>query len=316
MAVWESKSSPFSRNYIAILTRKQALMADNNSLPSPADKYIKPTSSFFTSPRLFTSFTSKGYSETDAVMSPTSILETKPFFGLRNPFWSESNTPRTPEPETKRPWDKLDPKGIGLAIVDALNDDGSNPKQSKPESRMVIFGSQLKIQIPPMQPSVLSPSDSPKSAADFSIRTKNSQLGSFSSVSSDSPAKNSPFKSANSGLETMNSARVFTSCLSVSEMELSEDYTCVISHGPNPKTTHIFDNCIVESSEGVPEFSPGGKVNGSSYLSDSFLSFCDNCKKNLGPGKDIFMYRGEKAFCSRECRYQEMLLEEEGVDKL
>ncbi|VVA20923.1 PREDICTED: MARD1 [Prunus dulcis] len=291
-------------------------MADNNSLPSPADKYTKPTSSFFTSPRLFTSFTSKGYSETDAVMSPTSILETKPFFGLRNPFWSESNTPRTPEPETKRPWDKLDPKGIGLAIVDALNDDGSNPKPSKPESRMVIFGSQLKIQIPHLQPSVLSPSDSPKSAADFSIRTKNSQLGSFSSVSSESPAKNSPFKSANSGLETMNSARVFTSCLSVSEMELSEDYTCVISHGPNPKTTHIFDNCIVESSEGVPEFSPGGKVNGSSYLSESFLSFCDNCKNHLGPGKDIFMYRGEKAFCSRECRYQEMLLEEEGVDKL
>ncbi|KAM0963030.1 hypothetical protein ACFX15_021621 [Malus domestica] len=286
-------------------------MAETSSLLSPREKHTKPTSSIFANPRLFTSFTSKSVSETDAVMSPTSILETKPFLGLRNPFWSESNTPRTPEPESRRiHWDKLDSKGIGLAIVDALND--SDPKPSKPQTRMVIFGSQLKIQIPPLQP---YPSESPKYPADFSNKTENSHLGSSSSVSSRSPEKTSPFESASSGLETMNSTRVFTSCLSVSEMELSEDYTCVISHGPNPKTTHIFDNCIVESSDGVPEFSPGRKSNGSSYLSESFLSFCDNCKKNLGHGKDIFMYRGEKAFCSRECRYQEMLLEE-GADRL
>ncbi|XP_055831233.1 uncharacterized protein LOC129900308 [Solanum dulcamara] len=35
------------------------------------------------------------------------------------------------------------------------------------------------------------------------------------------------------------------------EMESSEDYTCVMIHGPNPKTTHIFDNCIIESCCGV-----------------------------------------------------------------
>ncbi|CAN6551643.1 unnamed protein product [Malus baccata var. baccata] len=260
-------------------------MAENGSLLSPREKHTKLTSSFFANPRLFTSFTSKAVSESDAVMSPTSILETKPFLGLRNPFWSESNTPRTPEPESRRiHWDKLDSKGIGLAIVDALNE--SDPKPSNPKTRMVIFGSQLKIQIPPLQPSVLSPSRSPKSSADFSTKTENSHLGSFSSVLSQSPEKKSLFES-----ETMNSTRVFTSRLSVSEMELSEDYTCVISHGPNPKTTHIFDNCIVESSDGVPEFSPGRKSNGSSSLSESFLSFCDNCNKNLGHGKDIFMYR-------------------------
>ncbi|CAI9774337.1 unnamed protein product [Fraxinus pennsylvanica] len=31
---------------------------------------------------------------------------------------------------------------------------------------------------------------------------------------------------------------------------------------------------------------------------------------NLGQGKDIYMYRGEKAFCSHECRCQEMFSEE------
>ncbi|CAH2068016.1 unnamed protein product [Thlaspi arvense] len=30
------------------------------------------------------------------------------------------------------------------------------------------------------------------------------------------------------------------------EMALSEDYTCIISHGPNPKTTHIFGDCILD----------------------------------------------------------------------
>ncbi|CAE5964843.1 unnamed protein product [Arabidopsis arenosa] len=29
-------------------------------------------------------------------------------------------------------------------------------------------------------------------------------------------------------------------------LALSEDYTCIISHGPNPKTTHIFGDCILD----------------------------------------------------------------------
>ncbi|MCD7463487.1 hypothetical protein HAX54_050725 [Datura stramonium] len=44
---------------------------------------------------------------------------------------------------------------------------------------------------------------------------------------------------------------VTNSCGDFGEMESSEDYTCVINHGPNPRTTHIFDNCIVESYCGV-----------------------------------------------------------------
>lgn len=34
--------------------------------------------------------------------------------------------------------------------------------------------------------------------------------------------------------------------LSAKEIELSEDYTCIISHGPNPKTTHIFGDCVLD----------------------------------------------------------------------
>lgn len=40
-----------------------------------------------------------------------------------------------------------------------------------------------------------------------------------------------------------------------------------------------------------------------------FLSCCYLCRKRL-QGKDIFMYRGEKAFCSEECRYQQISSDE------
>jgi len=110
--------------------------------------------------------------------------------------------------------------------------------------------------------------------------------------------KKSLFGSANSGMETPNSPRVFAGCLSASEMELSEDYTCVITHGPVPRTTHIFDNCIVESCCGVVGFSTSLKKDnnrflgdGSSYPPNNFLSFCSACKNKLEQGKDIYMYR-------------------------
>ncbi|MFX6573276.1 FCS-Like zinc finger protein, partial [Acinetobacter baumannii] len=40
-----------------------------------------------------------------------------------------------------------------------------------------------------------------------------------------------------------------------------------------------------------------------------FLSCCFMCKKMLH-GLDIFMYRGEKAFCSADCRYRQMSIDE------
>jgi hypothetical protein len=37
-----------------------------------------------------------------------------------------------------------------------------------------------------------------------------------------------------------------------------------------------------------------------------FLRACSLCKRRLIPGRDIFMYRGDSAFCSAECRQQQM----------
>lgn len=265
------------------VSSKQGSMADPFSLSSPTGNYNKtPISPLFPlSPRLFRGFSQKGYSDIDATMSPTSILETKPFTPTANPFFAESKKPRNHHQHQNQP--------VGLGIVDELK------RPSKPESRMVLFGSQLKIQIPSMSPNGLV--ESINSPIEFGVKNKESQLALFS------PARRAP----------MESARCLVSgCLSASEMEMSEDYTCVIAHGPNPRTTHIFDNCIVESCGDVFAAVTPRKE---SRVSDDFLASCNACKKRLGEGKDIFMYRGEKAFCSHECRYQEMLFDE-GMEDL
>ncbi|XP_015941552.1 FCS-Like Zinc finger 8 [Arachis duranensis] len=209
-----------------------------------SEKQKKLTSSSSSS-SFFSSFTSKGvFQETESMMmSPTSILDSKPFSGFKkNPFWSETSNNKTNNKKRCCYSEKLDSKGVGVALLDETE-----------EARMVVFGSQLKIQIPPLAPE---------------------------------------------------GERVFKGCVSASEleqMELSEDYTRVICHGPNPRTTHIFGNCIIQSTPSVsPKLDP----------SHSFLTVCFLCNKNLGHGKDIYMYRGERAFCSNECRYQGMLMEE------
>ncbi|XP_010508268.1 PREDICTED: uncharacterized protein LOC104784870 [Camelina sativa] len=37
-----------------------------------------------------------------------------------------------------------------------------------------------------------------------------------------------------------------------------------------------------------------------------FLESCSLCRKHLGLNSDIFMYRGDKAFCSKECREEQI----------
>ncbi|KAM0973817.1 hypothetical protein ACFX2I_016970 [Malus domestica] len=122
---------------------------------------------------------------------------------------------------------------------------------------------------------------------------------------------------------SIGSSNGFLGSLSASEIELSEDYTCVISHGAKPKKTHIFGDCILEChSEDVNNFGkneereigftrPGSSLdNFGHYPLDNFLSFCYYCNKKLEEGKDIYIYRGEQAFCSLSCRSEEILIDE------
>ncbi|WOL07965.1 hypothetical protein Cni_G16716 [Canna indica] len=288
------------RNRSRAIGGKQGLMSDSMSLSSPNGSSScccnSPRSpSLFPSPSLFAAFSPNSSSDSEVAMSPTSILETKSLSSLGNHFFSDrqQKKPAFGSPTAKQhPWTNGESKAIGLGIIDALNEEKSDKISSQSTSRMVLLGSQLKIQIPPLCPSSVSPVGSP---IEIGINNRDHQ-----------PVLLSPaWRSL--GLEMpASSPRVFAGSISMSEMELSEDYTCVISHGPNPKTTHIFDNCIMENTG--DGFTLPAKRNSSAT---DFLSFCCACKKNLEQEKETFMYGGEIAFCSAECRNKEMLTGDE-----
>ncbi|KAL5982115.1 hypothetical protein ACLOJK_016184 [Asimina triloba] len=59
-----------------------------------------------------------------------------------------------------------------------------------------------------------------------------------------------------------------------------------------------------------PRFSSPGnqkRSSASDFLETAhFMRACGLCKRRLGPGRDIYMYRGDSAFCSLECRQEQM----------
>ncbi|CAN1246709.1 FCS-Like Zinc finger 8 [Linum grandiflorum] len=258
----------------SVVPRNQASMSTDHHQTTTTTTTSPPNQTSTTKPIILQSLLASPRSipipESDSLISPTSILDScKPFSPLRTSF-----LPKRPNlsSETKPQWDKLlNSKGIGVALID-------DEKKLKP-----INGFKLRVQIPPPLLSNSPSSPEPKSPAEFGTKTTRT-VTQLVADSKDSP-------------------RLFTECLSVTEMELSEDYTCVISRkGTNPKTTHIFDNCVVENYF---------CLSSENSMNDSrdFLSFCYTCKKSLEQKRDIFIYRGDKAFCSGECRYQEMVLD-------
>ncbi|KAG2656358.1 FCS-Like Zinc finger 12-like isoform X3 [Panicum virgatum] len=91
------------------------------------------------------------------------------------------------------------------------------------------------------------------------------------------------------------------------EDEFSESYTCVITHvagaGGGSVRKRVYrgfgggGGWLVEADDEVPA------------QAADFLSRCCLCDKRLD-GLDIYMYRGEKAFCSLECRCHQMLMDD------
>ncbi|PWZ57661.1 hypothetical protein Zm00014a_006030 [Zea mays] len=60
---------------------------------------------------------------------------------------------------------------------------------------------------------------------------------------------------------------------------------------------------------GGPVSGRAGGGGGAAFRVAEFLSCCDMCRRALD-GKDVFMYRGERAFCSMECRYHAIVSDE------
>ncbi|CAO2206903.1 unnamed protein product [Urochloa humidicola] len=45
-------------------------------------------------------------------------------------------------------------------------------------------------------------------------------------------------------------------------------------------------------------------------VSCSFLEACSLCRRDLSPSKDVYMYRGDQGFCSEECRWEQIMVDE------
>ncbi|CAN0906986.1 FCS-Like Zinc finger 11 [Linum grandiflorum] len=292
-------------------------------------------SSFFVVPRLFVGFSSKGLSvlDCDSVKSPTSPLDLKAFSNLGNSLYA---FPRSPH---QKSWDH---SKLGLSIVDCLDDDlvkgSSGIVPGSSESKNILFGPGVRNKTSnsqahtnnslPRNFAILarnsnthakSPLQKGKGSSDVFFEIGVSQydpepepepFGRIRSHSLDS------YRSFSNPLPVATSGNKCNSTVSVSanEIELSEDYTCVISHGPNPKKTHIYGDCVLEchSDEiGVPSWNAMHSVCPASLAVDHFLSYCHYCNKKLEDGKDIYIYRGEKTFCSLSCRSQEIMIDEE-----
>ncbi|XP_047088136.1 FCS-Like Zinc finger 8-like [Lolium rigidum] len=252
----------------------------------------------FPSPRPFMALPQAGFLDgaegPSSSMSPTSILETKQFCcSALPPFLSERSLRRA-HMEIAAP----EPASAGLADVLREHTNANTVGGGK-----VVFGSQLRIQVPSGRAVELV-----SSPIEFGVKNRDAQL-----------AVLSPARRFLPEVVSSPTARVFAAGVAPGEMAMSEDYTCVISRGPNPRTRHIFDDCIVESCGDVlvdkMDKGAGGAVDGEAVPASGFLSYCQACHKPIGHASDIFIYRGEKAFCSSECRYREMLFDE-AVDNL
>ncbi|KAL5198964.1 hypothetical protein ABZP36_002476 [Zizania latifolia] len=212
------------------------------------------------SPRSLPGFSPRSFFFMDAPLSPTAMLEQ-----AKNPPCA---SPRNPPNGSGygRSCGSVGGPVTGLAGVLVAGED----EQDCCRNGRVLLGLRLRVQLPPEKG--LGGDLPPSSPIEFGVKNRDAQLALLS------PVQRSPLSSAARAAQ--------------SEVELAEDYTCVIVRGANPKMTHIFDDRVVESCGG------GGDA-------CCLLSSCYWCKKN----KDalFLQHSGEKAFCSSQCRYHEVL---------
>lgn len=187
---------------------------------------------------------------------------------------------------------------VGLSIVDSLGDD----RCLLPD---VVFGPALRIkcsEIREKHPKLFPLAKSMKiekerSGVVFEIGDNSSEdepigLRNRSFSANDCLRKTRVLSRSKLGAEGdfqgSGSENAFSSCLSEDDME---DYTCIIAHGPNPKTTHIYGDRVLECHTNEFKGDDDNKEKTIETEFDNFLSICNFCNKKLGGDDDIYMYR-------------------------
>ncbi|KAJ8543688.1 hypothetical protein K7X08_025306 [Anisodus acutangulus] len=82
---------------------------------------------------------------------------------------------------------------------------------------------------------------------------------------------------------------------------------------PEPSDYKAKDNTMIDESFNYHQYSES-RISGEGFererASFFFLTSCGLCNRRFSPGRDIYMYRGDTAFCSMECREQQMKQDE------
>lgn len=326
------------------------LMPDYPSDSSPTRDCPEDRHKFFNAPTIFIGFNPKGSSDSEGANSPTSPLDIKTFSGVGISHWHEKQvrSPRSgfdgSQCGSPRPWDKRDSEGIGLGILAALHNNSNNNSETNggaiSSSRGPLLGSQLKILVGSNQAlfSAHNRLGSPKAQTQSPrahVSSPHAHLYSQTQMSSLHAHLKSPYKHSDSPNAQLSSPQKQSEPISIGSpygfakptsqtgMEHSESYTCVTSHGPESNTKHIYTHCGMESEtvecpvrkheQEIWNIAspPRSYVNVPVFPLADFLSACYLCKRQLSHGKDIYMYRGDKAFCSVECRYEQILMDEQ-----
>ncbi|MCE3217232.1 hypothetical protein HAX54_011198 [Datura stramonium] len=97
----------------------------------------------------------------------------------------------------------------------------------------------------------------------------------------------------------------------IEEMEMFEEYTLVISHvGSNlVEKREYFDDQFLGNGYHKLTAAVAASAPPEAFRTGDFLNTCSFCHKQL-QGLDIFIYRGDKAFCSSECRFKQISIDE------
>ncbi|KAF8117925.1 hypothetical protein N665_0008s0263 [Sinapis alba] len=204
--------------------------ADPDSSSDTSD--LKPISSppLFSIPRFFIA------KDSDAAgRSPTSPLDFTLFGGLFSPRSPAAAAPSSPRFANRTRW-ACDKVGLSLLSSSAGEEEGHEGLFN------IVLAPQIKPKL--FGPCVKSNS-LPKNYAAPSMSSVADPLLCDSITGVEEVEHISPRRSSSSPMDIM-SSQAYSRSLSAREMALSEDYTCIISHGPNPKTTHIFGDCILD----------------------------------------------------------------------
>lgn len=233
----------------------------------------------------------------DAGGSPRSVLEPKALYGIEKVDSQEKQARSLRSPRSglesllsspRCSWDKKGSEGIGLGIVAAIYAE---------ETYSAKFWA----------------NEAPKENADLSTQAVPLKC---STVCSPTLSKPIPIFQ-NNVLPTCRGMQE-NRAIKVDHETLNDSSRCHQGRRNQPRSFRSDVDVDVDDEESDIRESIFSTASPASSCNDNwgglpaidFLHSCYFCKRLLALGKDIYMYRGDRAFCSAECRYQQIVIDE------